>query len=297
MVGKISVVINTFNEEKNIEQAIKSVKWADEIIICDMHSNDKTVEIAKKLGAKVIFFKEEGFVEPARNYAVSKTSNEWILVLDADEELFSTLADRLRKIVNKYKSISYVEIPRKNIIFGKAMQATGWWPDYQVRLFKKGKVFWQEKIHSKPKLNGEGIRLDPHEDLAIIHHNYQTMEQFIERMNKYTTIEAEQIYKEGYRFNWKDLFKTPLNEFLSRFFASKGYKDGLHGLSLSLLQAFSFLVVYLKLWQLDSFKPQEVALTAIKEEADKTSAALNYWFKDGNSPKNIFKTFLTKLKG
>ena len=297
MSGKISVIINTFNEEKSIKRAIKSAAWADEIIVCDMHSKDKTIEIAKKLGAKVIFFKEEGFVEPARNYAVSKASNEWILLLDADEELPSQLADRLRKIVNKYKSISYVEIPRKNIIFGKVMQATGWWPDYQVRLFKKGKVLWQDKIHSKPKLNGEGIKLDPYEDLAIIHHNYQTMEQFIERMNCYTSIEAEQIHKEGYKFSWKDLFEKPLNEFLSRFFANQGYKDGLHGLSLSFLQAFSFLVVYLKLWQIDSFKPQEVALTEIKKEADKTSAALNYWFKDGNSPKNIFKTFLTKLKG
>lgn len=297
MDKNIAVVINTFNEEKNIERAIKSVKWADEIIVCDMHSKDKTVEIAKKLGAKVIFFKEEEFVEPARNYAVSKASNEWILLLDADEEVPKGLAERLRKIVDKYKAINYVEIPRKNIIFGKWMQNSGWWPDYQVRFFKKGAVFWQDKIHSKPKLNGEGIKLDPYEDLAIIHHNYQTIEQFIERMNRYTTIEAEQIYKEGYRFNWKDLFEKPLNEFLSRFSANQGYKDGLHGLSASLLQAFSFLVVYLKLWQLDSFKPQEVALTEIKEEADKTSAALNYWFKDGNSPKNIFKSFLTKLKG
>ena len=297
MDKKVSVVINTLNEEKNIERAIKSAAWADEIIVCDMHSKDKTVEIAKKLGARVIFFKEEGFVEPARNYAVSKASYDWIFILDADEEVQNVLAEKLRKIVTRLRSINYIEIPRKNIIFGKWMQNSGWWPDYQVRLFKKGKVFWQDKIHSKPKLNGEGIKLDPYENLAIIHHNYQTMEQFIERMNCYTSIEAEQIHKEGYKFSWKDLFEKPLNEFLSRFFANQGYKDGLHGLSASLLQAFSFLVVYLKLWQLNSFKPQEVALTEIKEEADKTQAALNYWFKDGNSPKNIFKTFLTKLKG
>jgi (heptosyl)LPS beta-1,4-glucosyltransferase len=219
------------------------------------------------------------------------------MLLDADEEVPKTLAERLQKIVDKYKAINYVEIPRKNIIFGKWMQNSGWWPDYQVRLFKKGAVFWQEKIHSKPELSGEGIKLDPNEDLAIVHHNYQSLEQLIERMNRYTTVEAEQIHKEGYKFDWKDLIKAPSNEFLSRFFANQGYKDGLHGLTLSLLQAFSFLVVYLKLWQLDSFKDKQITLSEIEQESDKTFSALNYWFKGGNSSKNIFKTFLTKLKG
>src|SRR3989338_6180720 len=101
MAPKISVVINTLNEEQNIERAIKSVNWADELIVCDMYSEDKTVEIAKKLGAKIFFHKREDFVETARNFAVSKASNDWVLVLDPDEEVIDSLKERLIEISYK----------------------------------------------------------------------------------------------------------------------------------------------------------------------------------------------------
>src|SRR5688572_12024024 len=95
----ISVVINTFNEEKNIERAIKSVAWADEILVCDMHSDDNTAIIARKLGATVFLHKRVGFVEPARNFAISKASNDWILILDADEEIPGSLSDKFKEII------------------------------------------------------------------------------------------------------------------------------------------------------------------------------------------------------
>ena len=261
MVGQISAVINTFNEEKNIQRAIKSVAWADEIIVCDMYSNDKTASLARKLGAKVVFHKRTDFVEPARNYALSKATGDWILILDADEDIPETLAKRLQEIVNKTQQIEAVEIPRKNIIFGKWMKYTGWWPDYQIRFFQKGTVVWQDAIHSKPKLNGLVLTLEAKEQWAITHKNYQSIDQFIERMNRYSNFEAEQLQKKGYKFGWQDVLEKPLNEFLSRFFAREGYKDGLHGLALSLLQAFSFLVVYLKVWQMQSFEEQQISLS------------------------------------
>lgn len=297
MQSPISVVINTSNEERNIEQAIKSVNWADEIIVCDMYSEDKTVEIAREMGAKIFFHQKERFVEPARNFAVSKAANGWVLILDADERIPITLAKKLMEIVSKMPKIDYVRVPRKNLIFGHFMQAAMWWPDFNVRFFQKGKVKWMDKIHRPPRVWGRGLDLPAHEDYAIIHRNYETISQFIERMDKYTSIQAEELAKEGYQFDWKDLFEKPLGEFLSRFFASHGYKDGLHGLSLSLLQAFSFVVVYLKLWERDKFPEYAINLKALEDQKNRSAKSINYWIKQSGQSGNFFKDFLNRISG
>lgn len=296
MHQKISVVINTLDEEHNISGVIKTVSWADEIIVCDMHSEDKTVEIAKKMGAKIFFHKKERFVEPARNFAISKASNEWILILDADERIPENLAKKLIEIVSGTEQIDYVRLPRKNIIFGKWMQAAMWWPDYNIRFFKKGKVKWGDQIHRPPETIGQGIDLPADDKYAILHHNYQTIAQFLERMNRYTDIQAQELAGEGYKFNWKDLFQKPLDEFLSRFFAKEGYKDGLHGLALSFLQAFSFMVVYLKLWEMGHFREQDIDLIELKNQKDKSAETINYWVKKTKDPGNFFERFFKKVK-
>lgn len=292
--SQISVVINTLNEEGNVERVIRSVDWADEIIVCDMYSEDKTVEIAKKLGAKIFFHKKEGFVEPARNFAISKASNEWILLLDADEVLFKTLSERLVEIATKMQQIDYVKLPRKNLIFGHFMQGALWWPDYNIRFFRKGKVKWVNKIHRPPKTFGQGLDLPADEKYAIVHYNYESISQFLERMNRYSSIQARELREEGYKFDWNDLIEKPLNEFLSRFFANKGYKDGLHGLALSFLQAFSFLVVYLKLWESSDFKGQDIDLVQLKDQKDKSAKNINYWIGKSSRSGNFFERFFKK---
>ncbi|MBI3103908.1 glycosyltransferase family 2 protein [Candidatus Daviesbacteria bacterium] len=292
---KISVVINTLNEEKNIQRAIGSVGWADEIVVCDMDSEDQTREIAEKSGAKVFLCKRQGFVEPARNFAISKATGNWILILDADEEIPESLAKRLKELVSKQITSDYIEIPRKNIIFSRWMSASGWWPDYQIRFFKKGAVVWNSKIHSKPKFKGMGLKLPAEEKLAIVHHNYQTIWQFIERMNRYTTIEAEQLLKDGYQFKWTDLFQKPLDEFLSRFFANKGYQDSLHGFALSLLQAFAFFTTYLKVWQFQGFQENKITLSEVEQEKKKGGYAIDYWMKQVKKSTNPFKGFFKNL--
>lgn len=295
MINKISVVINTLDEEKNITKAIKSVKWADEILVCDMHSEDKTLEIAKNLGAKIVFHKKLNYVEPARNFAISKASNNWILIIDPDEEIPQTLGSRLIQIASKMKEVDYVRIPRKNMIFNQFMKASMWWPDYNIRFFKKGKVKWSNNIHRPPKVTGAGLDLPAEEELAIIHHNYQTISQFISRMNRYTDVEVDQLIKNNYKFKWTDLIQKPLSEFLSRFFASYGYQDGLHGLALSLLQAFSFLIVYLKVWENSSFKEDELKLNDIEIEKERAGYQINYWMKEVKG-KSFVKRFLTKFR-
>ncbi len=294
MDQKISVVINSLNEAENIEKAIKSVSWASEIIVCDMHSEDNTVEIAKRMGAKVIFHKKTDYVEPARNFAISKTSHEWIFVLDADEQVPASLSERIQQLIKKPILSNFVEISRKNIIFGKWIKGTGWWPDYQIRFFKKGAVIWQDKIHSRPQTKGVGLTLEPEEKWAIVHYNYQTVGQFIDRMNRYTQIQADELKSLGYKFRWQDLFEKPLDEFLSRFFAKYGYKDGLHGLSLSLLQAFSFLILYLKLWQMSGFSEERIGISEFDGESKKVASSIKYWIKESegmNSFSKLLKIF------
>lgn len=294
-MAALSVVINTLNEEKNIGRAIKSVSWAEEIIVCDMHSEDKTVELAQKLGAKIYFHEPTGYVEPARNFAISCSANDWVLILDADEEVRGDLREKIKQILADPEDLSYVEIPRKNFIFGKWMKASLWWPDYQIRLFKKGSVTWSQQIHIKPETKGKGAKLEPSQDLAITHYHYETVQQYIERLNRYTTVEAKQLEGEGYIFKWQDLLKKPMGEFLSRYFAAAGYKDGLHGLSLAMLQAISFFVVYLKVWQAKRFFEQELGIKELEEVLAENNKQLDHWLKVITLPKNPFKKVVQKV--
>lgn len=295
-MSKLSVVINTFNEEKNIERAIKSVSWAEEILVCDMYSDDETAVIAKKMGAKIIFHKRVGFVEPARNMAISKAQGDWVLVLDADEEIPGSLASKIKEIISKDGVVAFVEIPRLNIIFGKSLKASMWWPDLNIRLFKKNSVTWGSKIHSKPKTEGQGLTLQAIENYAIIHHHYDSLSQFIQRMDRYTSIQAKELKDSGYEFSWKDLITKPSGEFLSRFYVNHGFEDGLHGLALSLLQAFSHLIMYLKVWERKEFPDEslksEELNTVLKDSGDE----IKHWMRYGNLSKNKIKRVFQKIK-
>ncbi len=272
---KISTVINTYNEEKNLDRCLESIKdFSDEIVVVDMHSDDKTVDIAKKYSAKVFLYEHTRYVEPARNFALSKAQGDWILLIDADEELPEGLIKELKK-VSARNEVDFVQIPRKNIIFGKWIQHSRWWPDYLVRFFKKGKVKFSEKIHVPPTTEGNGLTLEAKQEYAIIHHNFQTISQFIERLNRYSDIQANEVIKQGEKFNGVDLIAKPGNEFFSRFFAGSGYKDGIHGLVLSFLQSFSELVVVLKVWEKQGF--EQVPIRSLGKAVKKTIADFYYW--------------------
>lgn len=299
---KISVVINTYNEEKNIKRCLESLKnfqlpitdslpLVTEVIVVDMHSDDKTVEIAQKFNAKIYYHDYTRYVEPARNFALAKATGEYIFLIDADEELSPSLASELSKIAEDGK-IDYVEIPRKNIIFGKWIENSRWWPDYLIRFFKKGKVNFSDEIHVPPKAEGTALRLDAGEKFAIVHYNFQSVYQYIERLNRYTDIQAGEIFKKATVFTWTDLIVKPADEFFSRFFAAEGYKDGLHGLTLAFLQGFSEFVLYLKVWEKERFKEQNI------NELEKVSlrVANDYFFWLQKITKNPFNKLRLKAK-
>lgn len=278
-MGKISVVINTLNEEVELPKTISSIKGlADEIVVCDMESSDNTREVAKKLRAKVYIHKKISYVEPTRNFAISKATGDWVLVLDVDEEIPSKLSSKLKEIVKKPEA-DYFRIPRKNIIFGKWIKHTNWWPDYNIRFFKKGFVSWNEVIHSVPMTQGKGMDLPEKEEYAIVHNNYKDLSSYFEKMLRYTDAGRDNLLKGGYVFTWRDLIKKPLNEFLSRFFEGEGYKDGVHGLALSFLQSFSEFTVYLKVWEKQGFTERNIERKELKEEINKVISDLKWWLR------------------
>ena len=297
MATKLSVVINAQNVEADLPRCLASVKnLADEIVVIDQNSTDRTAEIAKKAGAKIFTHDSVKYVELARNFAISKASGEWVLVLDPDEEISESLAKIIKETI-KNNEVDYCRIPRKNIIFSHWIEHAHWWPDYNIRLFRKGAVSWNEVIHAVPFTQGKGTDFAPKEDSAIIHHHYNSLEQYIERMNRYTSIQADRKVKSNYKFSWRDLLTKPTNEFLSRYFGDEGYKDGLHGLALSLLQSFSELVLYLKVWQAEKFKDEKVGLSEVVNEMRERERDLHYWQGDskykesGNLKDRVIRKF------
>lgn len=296
-MAKISVVINTFNEEKRLPRCLASVKgFANEIVVVDMMSTDSTRDIAKKFGARVFKHKKLSFVEPARNFAISKARHEWIMLLDSDEELSESLKLFLKKETKKPQA-DYYRLPRKNIIFGKWIKHTGWWPDYNIRFFRKGTVSWNQVIHSIPMTTGTGIDLPINQDFAIKHKEYSSIEEYLLRMNRYTTVQSRELNRKGIKFNWTMFITKPLSEFLRRYFAEEGFKDGVHGLALSLLQSLSELVVYAKLWQKQDFKKQKIQLSDIKPHFIKSYLELSWWLDESKirNSKNIFKKIWLKI--
>lgn len=255
----LSVVITAWNEEKNLPRAVASVKdLADEIIVVDTESTDKTVVVARELGCRVFHHPNTRIVEPVRNFSISKASGDWILLLDADEEVTPSLGAEITKIIAS-DNYAYCRIPRKNLIFGRWIKSSHWWPDYVYRLFKKGAVTWQEKIHSIPLTTGAGYDFPLEEKFSLVHHNYESVSQYVDRLNRYSDVQSANLLSTAYRFTWMDLILKPGAEFTSQLFSRKGYLEGVHGLALALLQAFSELVVYLKVWQASGFAQHEIS--------------------------------------
>ncbi len=295
---RISAVINTYNEEVNIKRCIDSLThFTDEIVVVDMNSSDETVQVAKKLGVTVYTHPQTGFVEPARNFAIEKATGKWILIVDADEEISKTLSTKILTLISGEHGKSFFRIPRKNIIFNKWIKNGRWWPDYQVRLFKKGHVSWLNQIHSIPLTEGIGVNLEAVEDNAIIHYNYQSISQFVTRLNRYTDIQVKELVEQGYEFKAIDLIRRPSNEFIGRYLASQGYKDGLHGLTLSVLQAISEFILYVKLWENNKFSESDLSLDEFSQQSKKGYQEIQYWLKEEaiNKEKSPLKRMVKRV--
>jgi len=294
---KISAVVNTYNEESNITRCLISVQpYVDEIVVVDMHSYDKTITIVKKFTPKIFYHENVGYVEPARNFAIGKAIGDWILLIDADEVLKEELGEKLRRLA-EHAIYDFYRLPRKNIIFKSWIQHSGWWPDHQIRFFKKDHVTWGDEIHSIPITEGRGMDLPAEEKNALVHYNYDSIKQYISRLNRYTEIEAEAKVKSGYEFQIKNLILAPVNEFLGRYFAWEGYKDGLHGLVLAFLQAISLLIVELKCWELAGFREEAEVNEQLFLNLEKSRQDFDHWLKQISPSNNTgIKNVISKIK-
>lgn len=283
----ISVVVISKNAEKVITNNLKSVQFADEVILVDIKSSDETKELAKKYCSKIYSYKEDSrFVEPVRNYALSKATKDWILVLDADEEVPPTLADELQAIdIKDNADVCY--IPRKNIFSGYYMKHTAWWPDYQLRFFKNGMVGWSDKIHAMPKIKkgAKVLNLEAREGLAILHHNYRDIKDYLERFDRYTDIEAEQIAKLGkskFAISESSLLKEFSDDWFRRFFDKDGYKDGVRGFYLSFMQPAYQMTKQMKAFDLFGNDPtlEKHDRPTLIKDLKRFQKELDYWIRD-----------------
>ncbi len=299
----LSIVISTFNSEEKIEECLKSATFASEIIVVDGTSTDKTLDIVKKYTSKIFVRPNYPMLNINKNFGFSKATSDWILSLDADERITPELKEEVLSTINyRLSTLNGYWIPRKNIIFGKWMEHSGWYPDPQLRLFKKGKgKFPEEHVHEMVKVQGEVGSLDGH----ILHYNYDSISQFLQKLGTiYGPNEAEQLLKKGYNFDWRDAIRFPVKEFLSRFLAREGYKDGFHGLMLSLLMAFYHLIVFSYIWEKHKFKQidDSTLLVDTEKELVQSSKEVFFWFSKEkiklikNPLRQIFHKILRKVK-
>jgi glycosyltransferase involved in cell wall biosynthesis len=281
-MSKISAVISAFNEEKNIERCLKSLAFADEIVVVDNGSTDNTAEIAKKYTDKIFTQKNNpAEIDLQKNFGFTKATGDWILSIDADEEVSEELAGEIKRVLGTKPSmlsnINGFWIPRKNLMFGKWIKEnTGWYPDYQLRLFRKGQGKYESKaVHKDLFIEGETEKLKEH----IIHHNYDSIEQYVKKILIYAPNEAEEYLRNDYKFSYFDVIRFPLNDFLAWFFARKGYKDGFYGLVLALMQAFYHFLVFAFIWEKQGFKEydKEDFLKDTEKEFSRAGKEILYW--------------------
>ncbi len=240
---RISAVLVTYNEATKAERCLHSIKdFVDEIVIIDLESRDNIKAISDKYQAKLITHKRVPYVELIRNFSIAKTTGDWIIVLDPDEGLVPALCDYLRNVA-KEDEYQAVNIPFKNIFWGKWIRHTNFWPDKHIRFFKRGSVIWQEKVHSYPIVSGKILEIPPKEELAIEHFGYDSKIQFIRKQLRYATSEATNLLSQGKRFSIFKLIWMPTREFLARFIKHQGFKDGLDGVFLvGALMVYQILV-------------------------------------------------------
>ncbi|MBN1994753.1 MAG: glycosyltransferase family 2 protein [Anaerolineae bacterium] len=254
-MSKIIAAILTKNEAGHIGDCIKSVQWADEVILEDSFSEDETTAIARSLNARV--FKGE-FINfaVARNTAITNAKMlgaDWILFVDADERVTPELAQEILESVKSEKVAGWW-IPRFNIMWGHTMRGGGWYPDHQLRLMRVDAARYdaERQVHEIVILDGQAGYLKEH----LLHYNYESLAQFKRKQNRYITFEAKILKEKGVRTKPWTYLTMPLREFHRRYFLLQGYKDGWVGLQVCALMSWYTFVTYLrlqKLYQTENF--------------------------------------------
>ena len=258
-VKKISAVILARNEEQNIRNCLETVRWCDEIVVVDMQSSDGTVGIAREYTDRLFSHEIVTAFDIAKKFAVEQATGEWVLLIDADEMIPAALADALRSLVLD-GSCDVVEIPFKHYIMGAWVRNSGWGDTPLPRLFRQGSIRFEKTIHGymQVEAGAKVRRLTPGEEGCIIHFNYTDSRHFMEKLNCYTSVEAEHLYEREQQFRYSSMFMAALREFHGRYVKGKGYRDGVRGFALSAMMAFYRVLTFIKLWELHEFREDPV---------------------------------------
>ncbi|MBN2412539.1 glycosyltransferase family 2 protein [candidate division KSB1 bacterium] len=249
---KLSAAIITLNEEKNIEKCLKSITMADEIVIVDGGSTDKTVDICKRYTDKVFVQSFTDFSSQKRS-ALEKCRNDWVMSIDADEVIRPELASEIKELLGTETLDDGYYIARRSYFLKKWIRYCGWYPGYQMRLFRKSKTTVNtSRVHEGFLVNGIVGRLKNDLD----HFSHPTLFSSLQKLNHYTTLEAlDRINRK--KVHWYHFIFHPLSTFLIKYFSQKGFREGVRGFLLSWIAAYLKMVLYMKIWLLQNNKNAE----------------------------------------
>jgi len=251
LTASVAAVIITKNEEQNIAACLESVRWADERILVDACSGDRTVEIARRYTDRIFVRSWPGY-GPQKNFAINQSGSEWILVLDADERVTEALRNEILHVLSAGASGSPAdppaafEIPRRNFFYGKWIRGGGLFPDYQIRLFRRSAARYDETLlHERLQVSGRIERLAS----PLDHHSMPTVAEHVRKMIRYTTLGAQVKLKARSRVSAVDLAGSHLVTMLKTYLLRGGYRDGVHGVVVALFAGMHVFVKYAKAWE------------------------------------------------
>ena len=245
---KISAIVITFNEEHNIAAALQSLSWADEIVIVDAESSDRTVEIASAFTDRIFVRPWPGY-SAQKNFAAEQAENDWIFSLDADERVTPELKNAILKIKDQSEPPAGYETARRTFYLGRWIKHSGWWPDRKVRLYDRHRARWRgDFVHESLEVDG---RIEPLEG-ELLHFTVRDASEHHLRMDRYTTLAARELYDRGTHKSIGSLLLSPLIVFLRCYFFKLGFLDGIPGLAIARFAAHYEFLKNLKLWEMRS---------------------------------------------
>jgi glycosyltransferase involved in cell wall biosynthesis len=251
MIQRISALIPTLNEEETLRDCLESLRWADEIFVVDSYSRDKTLDIAREYSARIV---QHAYVNSAaqKNWAIPQATHPWVLLVDADERVTPELQEEIRGLLEDGPRHDGYWIRRTNHFLGHRMKHCGWETDKVIRLFRRDVARYQEReVHAEIDLPGPlPVLRQP-----LLHYSFRSFAQYWRKMQIYSDWGASQLFREGKRAGWASIAFRPLIRFLKMYLLRLGFLDGIHGLVLCMLAAFTVFLKYAKLWELERQDP------------------------------------------
>jgi glycosyltransferase involved in cell wall biosynthesis len=259
----ISVAIVAMDEEANIGLILESVSWADEIVLVDSGSRDRTCEIARERGARVVVEPWRGYVAQ-KQYAIDLCTKEWVLLIDADEEVSPALGEEIRAAIADPNAASGYWLPRKNLFLGRWIRHGGFYPDPKLRLFRRGQGFVtghdpHDRCELKLEEHGGAAKKTRQFKNPLVHYTYPNLTLYLGHMNRYSSLGAQLAFSKGHRrFSFSNIVLRPLATFVYNYFIRLGFLDGREGLLLHLYHAGYVSWKYSKAWELGRRNSSEV---------------------------------------